>query len=62
VTDSSLSLKNKGYRLQWLVPDFEKIWMQRKGGVGLVVCPPKDAKLKEVKYLPPFASYKKENK
>lgn len=62
VTDSALSLKNKGYRLQWLAPDFEKIWMKRKGGVGLVICPPKDAKLKEVKYLAPFKSYKKESK
>lgn len=62
VTDSALSMKNKGYRLQWLAPDFEKIWMLRKGGVGLVICPPKDAKLKEVKYLAPFKSYKKESK
>jgi len=62
VTDSALSIKNKGYRLQWLAPDFEKIWMKQKGGVGLVICPPKDAKLKEVKYLAPFKSYKKEAK
>jgi hypothetical protein len=60
VTDSALTKRNKGYRLQWLLPDFEKVWMKNKGGVGMVICPLKDSVLKEVKYLPRFKSYKKE--
>jgi hypothetical protein len=54
VTDSALWRNNKGYRCQWFKEDFEKVWMQTKGGVGMVICPPAGAKLKLVKDLPPF--------
>ncbi|MGC8840180.1 MAG: hypothetical protein ACP5QZ_01840, partial [Candidatus Sumerlaeaceae bacterium] len=40
--------------VQWLLPDFEKIWMRNKGGVGMVICPPKGFKPKLVRDLPPF--------
>lgn len=54
VTDSALSAKNEGERLQWLLPDFEKVWMQNKGGVGMVICPPKGAKQRLVAEIIPF--------
>jgi hypothetical protein len=54
VTDSALWKENRGYCLQWYVEDFQKIWMQTKGGVGMVICPPPGAQMKLVKDLPPF--------
>lgn len=58
VTDSALGKNRKGYRLQWVQQDFEKIWMRNKGGLGMVICPPKGAAMKTVNDLPPFPSYK----
>ena len=52
VTDSALS--KTGYLCQWLMQDFEKIWMKNKGGVGMVICPPKGFKEKLVNHLAPF--------
>jgi len=54
VTDSALWKDNRGYRLQWLEEDFEKVWMKTKGGVGMVICPPPKAPVKPVLDLPPF--------
>lgn len=54
VTDSFLGKSGRGYRCQWLLKDFEKIWMQTKNGVALVINPPKDAPVHAVKDLPPF--------
>ena len=56
VTDSTrrLTRAGKGFRCQWYVQDFEKIWMQIKGGVGIVICRPKGAPEKLVLNLPPF--------
>lgn len=54
VVDSALDKDNRGYLVQWLLPDFEKIWMRNKGGVGMVICPPKGFHPKLVRELPPF--------
>ncbi|MBN1899690.1 C39 family peptidase [Candidatus Sumerlaeota bacterium] len=54
VTDSALGKSGKGYLCQWLQEDFEKIWMRTKGGVTMVICPPKGAEEKLVENLPPF--------
>ena len=54
VTDSALWKDNRGYRLQWLKEDFEKVWMKTKGGVGMVICPPPQAQVKLMQNLPPF--------
>ncbi|MCX7624948.1 MAG: C39 family peptidase [Candidatus Sumerlaeaceae bacterium] len=54
VVDSAISKQNRGYLVQWLMPDFEKIWMRNKGGVGMVICPPPGFKPKLVKELPAF--------
>ena len=54
VTDSALWKENRGYCLQWYKEDFEKVWMQAKGGVGMVICPPPQAKMKVIKDVPPF--------
>ena len=54
VTDSALGKSGRGYRLQWLREDFERVWMQTKGGVGMVICPPAGAPRKLVHDLPPF--------
>jgi len=54
VTDSALWKDNRGYCLQWFTEDFERIWMKRKGGVGLVICPPPQAPMKLIEKLPPF--------
>ena len=40
VTDSFLAKSGRGYRCQWLVEDFEKIWMKTKNGVAMVIEPP----------------------
>jgi hypothetical protein len=56
VTDSALWKDNRGYCLQWYTEDFEKIWMKNKGGVGLVICPPAQARMKLIQNLPPFPS------
>ena len=54
VTDSALTTNSQGMDLQWLAPDFEKIWMRNKGGVGMVICPPEGATAKLLPDLPPF--------
>lgn len=54
VTDSFLAKSGRGYRCQWLIQDFEKIWMKTKNGVSLVICPPAGAQPREIKDLPPF--------
>ncbi len=54
VTDSALAKSGRGYRCQWLQEDFEKIWWDTKGGVGMVIVPPKNAKEKVVKDVAPF--------
>ena len=56
VTDSAR--KATGYLEQWRRPDFEKIWMRNKGGVGMVICPPEGAAAKHVKNLEAFPDYK----
>ncbi|MDK2970884.1 MAG: hypothetical protein PWP23_639 [Candidatus Sumerlaeota bacterium] len=48
VTDSALGESGRGYRLQWLMEDFEKVWMETKGGVGMVICPPEGAMLRSL--------------
>jgi len=59
VTDSALGKSGNGYLCQWLQSDFEKIWMQTKGGIAMVICPPSEAKKKLVANLPPFPSDRK---
>ncbi len=59
VTDSALVKKGQGYCVQWLQEDFEKIWMQQKGGVGMVICPPPNAPMKLITDLPPFPTDRK---
>ena len=54
VTDSYLGNSGRGYQCQWLREDFEKVWMQTKGGIAMVICPPPGAKKKIVQNLPPF--------
>jgi hypothetical protein len=53
--------RGTGYLEQWRIPDFEKIWIRNKGGVGMVVCPPGNFKPKYVKDIPPFPDYKTVN-
>lgn len=43
ITDSALARNDEGYMCQWLMEDFEKIWMGTKGGVGMVIVPPANA-------------------
>lgn len=57
VTDSAR--RAIGYLEQWKTPDFEKIWMRNKGGIGMVICPPKDSAPRHVKNLPAFPDYSK---
>ena len=57
VTDSASTAQKAaegGHCLQWLQADFEKIWMRNKGGVGMVICPPKNAPEVLVRDLPPY--------
>lgn len=54
VTDSALAKSGRGYLCQWLREDFEKVWMQTKGGISMVICPPPGVKGKPVENLPPF--------
>jgi len=54
VVDSAITRENRGYLVQWLLPDFEKIWIRNKGGVGMVICPPQGFRAKLVNQLPPF--------
>lgn len=54
VTDSALGKSGRGYLCQWLQSDFEKVWMQTKGGVAMVICPPAGAAARTVTSLPPF--------
>ncbi|CAN5387901.1 hypothetical protein BH09SUM1_BH09SUM1_23480 [soil metagenome] len=48
ITDSYLPKNDEGYQCQWKREDFEQIWIKNKGGVGMVVCPPKEF---EPKYM-----------
>lgn len=54
VTDSFLGKSGRGYLCQWLLSDFESVWMQTKGGIAMVICPPPGASQRPVKALPPF--------
>jgi hypothetical protein len=54
VVDSAKTAGDQGGCLQWLAADFEKIWMRNKGGVGMVICPPKGAQKKLLREVPPF--------
>ncbi len=54
VTDSALIRGNRGYLCQWLPEDFAQIWMKNKGGVGMVVCPPKGFRPRLVSQLAGF--------
>ena len=57
VTDSASTAQKAaegGHCLQWLQADFEKIWMRNKGGVGMVICPPKGAPELLVRDLPAY--------
>lgn len=54
VTDSCAAVGDDGYRLQWLIQDFEKVWIRNKGGVGMVICPPPGAERRGIADLPPF--------
>ena len=54
VTDSALGKSGVGYLCQWLQRDFERIWMQNKGGVAMVIEPPDQATAKRVQDLPSF--------
>jgi len=56
VTDSALGKSGRGYLCQWLQEDFETVWMKTKGGVAMVICPPKTAPERRVDPLPPFPS------
>ena len=53
ITDSSLP-KERGYQCQWLPQDFEKIWMETKGGVGMVIEPLQQKEPVLAKELPAF--------
>lgn len=55
ITDSSAQKDiSGGYLTQWLLGDFQKIWMRNKGGVGMVICPPYGAQKKTVEAIAPF--------
>lgn len=54
VTDSYLSENKEGYLAQWLQIDFEKVWMDAKGGVGMVICPPAGFQPKVITDIPSF--------
>jgi len=54
VTDSALGKSGTGYLCQWRLADFEKVWMQAKGGIAMVICPPEGAPERLVRTLPPF--------
>ena len=54
VTDSALGKNNAGFRCQWIAEDFEKAWFRTKGGVAMVIVPPRSAKAVYVRNLPAF--------
>jgi hypothetical protein len=54
VTDSFLAKSGRGYRCQWLLEDFEKVWMETKQGIALVIMPPPGAERRCITDLPPF--------
>ncbi len=54
VTDSFLGKSGRGYLCQWRQSDFEKVWMQTKGGIAMVISPPPGAAVRPVKALPTF--------
>lgn len=54
VTDSALGKSGSGYLCQWRRSDFEKVWMETKGGVAMVICPPPGATMRLVQRLPGF--------
>ena len=59
VTDPVFSEKERGYRVQWLLEDFEKVW-KKWGNAGCVICPPEGAKMRTVTDLPTFPGHKKD--
>ncbi len=52
-TDSALGENGRGYLCQWLVEDFEKVWLER-GGIGMVVVPPSGTEPRHLGQIPPF--------
>jgi hypothetical protein len=54
VTDSYLGKSGDGRLCQWLQSDFEKVWLKAKGGIAMVILPPKNANARLVADLPPF--------
>ncbi len=54
ITDSALKEDQEGYLCQWYKEDFEKAWMDSKGGVGMVIVPPEGFEMKTVEEMPPF--------
>ncbi len=63
VTDSALCKRGDASRCQWLIEDFEKVWMKTKGGVGMVVSAPEGAEMKlfPVDRLPAFPEIRPES-
>jgi len=58
VTDSALGKSGTGYLCQWLQSDFETVWMRKKGGVAMVICPQAGAVERRVKDLPSFPTHR----
>jgi hypothetical protein len=54
VTDSALGKSGAGHLCQWLQSDFAIVWMQTKGGVALVICPPRGSSEHHVASVAPF--------
>jgi hypothetical protein len=54
VTDSFLAKSGRGYRCQWLLEDFQKVWMETKQGIALVILPPAGAPKRCITDLEPF--------
>jgi hypothetical protein len=54
VTDSALARSRRGYLCQWLPEDFAQIWIENKGGVGMVGCPPQGFRPRLVSQLAGF--------
>jgi hypothetical protein len=52
VVDSALGESDEGYLCPWYLEDLEKVWMSRKGGVGMVVVPPADFQPRYASRLP----------
>lgn len=54
VTDSALAKSGRGHRCQWLLEDFETVWMRTKHGVAMVIEPPAGFEPRLLDDLPPF--------